>query len=207
MINKKVLVSLLIVVFAALPALGIEPVSKCDALAVWAAGLETLPADYTSFTALEPAQRSAVYRRLTNPQRAALWQEQLSQELAKDGWNETQRSLIAESRAFMTVENLAAAQAGIGGAFEATRAAAASLEARAKEAFPREVAMRVFYGLGPEKSSPTSAGLAGYCNCAADYIELCGPIGVDDCVYGQCHDPRYCGWQWMYLCDSNCGPA
>lgn len=196
--------AVLILALCAGPAIALEPVSKCDALAAWAAGLETLPADFASFTALEPGQRSAVYRRLSNPQRAALWHEQLGRELARDGWNEAQRALIAESRAFANAENLAAAESGSGSAFESVRAATAGLEARVKQAFPRAAALRVFYALGPETSAPAGPGWGRDCDCTEGYVELCGPIGVEECVYGFCHDPRFCGWMWMYVCDASC---
>ena len=71
--HKKSFSILLIAILAALPAAAIEPNSSaCKALETWAAGLDKLPADYESYTALEPGQRLAVYQRLSAGQRASI---------------------------------------------------------------------------------------------------------------------------------------
>lgn len=202
---KKIFLTLLLALLGAVPAFAIEPVSKCDALAAWAAALERLPADYQSFTALEPDQRSAVYGRLSHSQRAALWQEQMRRELAQDGWTEAQRTLIAETRALVTADNLAAMELGIGPASEAARVAFASLDARVEQAFSREAAARVFATLGPGASSRTESGLWGRCNCSESFMGLCRPD--DYCILGGVCDTAFCGNLWLEFCDGLCCPS
>lgn len=206
MTTKKLSSILCLAFLAAMPVLAIEPNSTCDALAKWAAGLEKLPADFASFTALEPGQRSAVYKRLSGAQRAALWHEQLSRELAHDGWNEVQRALIAESRAFATAENLTAKEAGVGTASATAQAALDSLVARVKQEFTRQDALRVFYALGREASAQVGSGFYERCNCKEGWTELCGPIGVEHCAVATC-DWSWCGYMWSETCDLRCIPC
>ncbi len=201
---KMTLSILLLAMVSVLPAFAIEPVSKCDALAAWAAGLEKLPADYESFSALEPGQRSAVYKRLSYQQRAGLWQEQLSRQLAQDGFSEAQRALIAESRAFATAENLAAKEAGAGSAFDAAEAAFDRLEARVNAAFSREEVKRLFHVLGPDAARGIKSSLSDRCDCTEDYLAACGPIGDEFCAIGNCFDPGWCGYMWREQCTGGC---
>lgn len=71
----------LLIAAAAAPVWAVEPLSRCQELEKWAAQLEKLPTDFESFIAFEPDQRRAVYVRLSNAQRAALWQAQLTSAL------------------------------------------------------------------------------------------------------------------------------
>lgn len=195
-------ITLLLLSIAA-PSWALEPVSTCQALDRWAAQLEKLPADYASFTALEPAQRRAVYPRLSDDQRAALWHEQLSRELAQDGWNEAQRALIAETRAFATAENIGAMVSGFGSRQETAKAAAGSLEKRVKQAFPREQATRIFFALGPQPAAAApGSGLFVQCACSINYDDPCGPEG--QCIPGGCQEVKSCGFILGNTCDGLC---
>lgn len=166
----------LILILVAGPAVAIEPNSSCQALDAWASQLATLPADYESFMALEPGQRRAVYQKLSHGERAALWQRQLREALAEDGWNDRQRSLIAETAGLMTAESFAARSGGE--AFE-------DLERRVAAEFPRQQALALFFNLGVQSLPDGRSGLIPLCSCS---------LIDQDCSIGQSCQPRNCSW-------------
>lgn len=202
---KMTFALLLIAFVSASPSFAIEPVSKCDALAAWAAALEKLPTDYEAFVALEPDQRRAVYTRLSEAQRAGLWQEQLSRALARDVWNDAQRALIAETRAFLNSANFVANGSGAGSLFETVQSKAAALEAEAFQEFSRAEAQQLFLFLGPKAAF---AGKRGgdpppACDCRISNPGDC--VNPPDCYDdGVCRQALRCGLGWMAVCDSLC---
>lgn len=198
-LGKAIAIALL-AALATAPAWAIEPVSGCQALEKWVSQLDKLPADYDSFMSLDSEQRRAVYGRLASSQRAALWHRQLSEALAQDGWNENQRALIAETRAFASAENIEAGIAGFGSRHEAAKAAVSSLEARVKQAFSAAEAKQLFFALGPQ--APSRSGLAVQCVCSLDWDDPCGPEG--QCIPGGCTEVKYCGILWYVTCDGLC---
>lgn len=184
---------LLLAVLSAEPAFAIEPVSKCDALAAWAAGLETLPTDYASFISLPESHRRALYQRLSATERAGLWQEQWEQALRLPEWNAEQRALIAEASRIQTPSSFAAARP-----VEAIR----DLESRVLEAFPRTDALRVFYRLGPRESL-MEASASWVCNCSLEDPSSCEfSGGCQDLVCFQPIDG--CGFIGGLPCDGRC---
>ncbi len=191
MIGKKAFPFLLLVSFATFPIFAIEPVSSCNTLAAWAAGLETLPADYSSFTALPEAHRRAVYQRLSAAERSALWKQQWREALELPGWNAEQRALIAEAGQKLTASSSSSAQRS-----EAMR----DLESRVAQAFPRPDALRVFYRLGPRSME---ASLVKVCDCTVGGT-------TNFCEEGDCQDVAClqridgCGFSWEFPCDGRC---
>lgn len=184
---------LLLAMVAAVPAHAAEPVSSCNTLAAWAAGLETLPADYSSFTALPEAHRRAVYQRLSAAERSALWQRQWREALELPGWNAEQRALIAEAGQKLTASSSSSAQRS-----EAMR----DLESRVAQAFPRPDALRVFYRLGPRASS-IEASAVKVCDCTVGGT-------TNFCEESECQDVAClqridgCGFSWEFPCDGRC---
>lgn len=186
----------------ALPGLALEPNPACQALDAWVSQLDKLPADYESFLALDPGQRRAVYQKLSDGERAALWRRQLGDALATDGWNENQRALIAETERLMTEDNFAAMRPRSGARYEAARLAFKDVESRIEAAFPRQEALQLFFGLGPRSLPEGGSGeLIPLCNC--NVIEQdCDPS--ESCQYKLCSQTFPCGFTFQVDCDGVC---
>jgi hypothetical protein len=198
--GKKMSSILLLAILAALPAYAIEPnTSTCKALDAWAAGLDKLPTDYDSFTALEPGQRMAVYQRLSAGQRAALWRHQMDLALASAELNDQQKAVVAEARQLMTEETYAALDPRTKAATAPqVRAAFAELKGRVAAAFPRELKVAIFYKLGPQEFTPKQgAALIPYCDCSMIDPEC-------DCNPWRCAWNFGCGMSGGEICDGVC---
>lgn len=196
--GKKTFSVLLLAILAAMPAFAIEPVSKCDALAAWAAGLDKLPADFESFTALEPGQRLAVYQRLSAGQRAALWRHQMDLALASDSYSDQQRAVIAGARELMTEENHAALDPRNASAdAPQARAAFAELKSRVSAVFPHEQMVAIFYKLGPQDGPPKQGAVIPFCNCSTIDPEC-------NCWNFRCALMFGCGMSGGETCDGVC---
>lgn len=197
--GKKLSSILLLAILAALPAFAIEPnASTCKALEAWAAGLEKLPTDYASYTALEPAQRLAVYQRLSAGQRAALWRHQMDLALASADLNGQQKAVVAEARQLMTEDNYFALDPRMkADNAPQVRAAFAELKTRVAAAFPQELKVAIFYKLGPQVAAPQQAALIPQCNCSMIDPEC-------DCYPWRCSWMFGCGLSGGELCDGVC---
>lgn len=191
---------LLVMLAVTLPAMAVEPVSQCDALAAWASRLEKLPADYESFSALGHGQRLAVYQHLSDADRAGLWQAQLQESLRLAELDPVRRALLVEAGRFATPANLSALRARSGAAFETADRQRRSLEERVLASFSIAEARQVFFQLG----RPTEARGWLDCNCNVDPDSLPCPNG-GTCRFGACTELiQGCGFMGWQSCDGLC---
>lgn len=185
----------------ALPVLALEPKPSCQALEAWVSQLEKLPTDYASVTALPLDQRRAVFARLADAERSALWQHQLQSAATAEGLNAGQRELIAEAMRLVTPENYAVSRARGGADFEAARKIRKSLEQRVAKAFSRPEMREIFYQLGPLPAGLESGAISQICDCSSGY----------DCKLGQrcdaplCEQRIGCGPFGQEYCGGMCG--
>jgi len=188
-----------------LPGLAIEPKPSCDSLDGWAAQLPQLPADYESFSALPVANRKAVYRKLSDSQRATLWQRQWREVLKAGSWSEDQKALITEAGRLTIPETFASLRKGEGASFDAASAAIRDFGDRAVAAFSKTEAIRLFSLLGPPPAGTISgaAVMTCWCNLAAqdcwDPSWTCKWFG-----YPCMPTVEGCGSFWTESCDGRC---
>lgn len=189
----------------ALPGLALEPKSSCAALAAWASQLEKLPADYESFTALDFDRRLAVYQKLSDAERAALWQRHLQEALTQEGWSEGQRDLIADAQELVTADKLAAMRPPRTGADSAVaQAAFDELKEKAEGLFPQKQVFELFYDLGSKEPVGGKYLIPPSTACSCSVFDYYCPPGRGSCSTQNCDYGNGCGFFGNQTCDGKC---
>ncbi len=176
-----------------------------------------LPRDFSSFATLPEEYKKAVYLRLTDAERAALWQAHWQAALAAGSFSDEQREMIAESGRLWTEDTFAALRSPEGLHYPATRQLLGELKERLESFFDQKQMVALFGRIGPVRSQtvafgdPAAAPAPGtgklvlykpLCSCNIAYNDCpwassCGPSTICVVSWG-------CGYMMSEDCDGAC---
>lgn len=208
---------------ASLAAAGGERGVVCQSAIVNAAvdQWKELPKDYASFAALPEEYKKAVYLRLADAERAALWQAHWQNASEAAGLGEDQRGLLAEAGRLFTADTFAALRAADGLHYPATRQLAREFETRLQAFFDKKEMTALFGRIGPVRAQnvlaaePDAEPFAARQGKPLSFLPLCScNLAYNDCGFGLvcgtssiCVPTGGCGYMMMEDCDGACRNA